>query len=227
MSEARYDGLADAYAEFQERSEWYYAIAEEALCRLLGPGSGRCLDLGCGTGRYLASVAGLGFTVVGIDASADQLRVAAATAPGAELVHGDAGAVPFPDGSFAACVSLFTHTDVDDFAGLVREAVRVLRPGGRLVYVGTHPCFVGPVQEHVEDGSPILHEGYRRGGRWDSETAPGATPGGWRETLGSFVHLTLADFLTAFAGLELLAVEELDDGWDYPKTIALAFAKPA
>jgi SAM-dependent methyltransferase len=226
VSGARYDGLADEYAAFQERGDWYYAIAEQVLCRLLGPGTGRCLDVGCGTGRYLAAVAALGFTVVGIDESEDQLRLAAAAAPGAELVLGDSASLPFPDASFEACVSTFTHTDVDDFAALVREAWRVLRPGGRLVYVGNHPCFVGPVQEHVEEGQPTLHRGYRRSGRWDSATAPGVTPGGWRIALGSSVHLTLADFLRAFAGFELLAVEEPDDGWDYPKTIALSVAKP-
>jgi hypothetical protein len=40
------------------------------------------------------------------------------------------------------------------------------------------------------------------------------------------VHLPLGLFLAAFAGLTLLAAEELDDGFEYPKTVALAFAKP-
>ena len=138
----------------------------------------------------------------------------------------NAASVPFAEESFDVCVSTFTHTDVDDFRGLVSEALRVLRSGGRFVYVGNHPCFVGPVQEHVETGLPILFAGYRRSGRWDAATAPGATPGGWRTRLGSFVHLPLAEFLCAFSGFELLAVEEPDDGWEYPKTIALAFIKP-
>jgi hypothetical protein len=36
----------------------------------------------------------------------------------------------------------------------------------------------------------------------------------------------LGAFLTAFAGLTLVAAEELDDGFEYPKTVALAFTKP-
>jgi hypothetical protein len=55
---------------------------------------------------------------------------------------------------------------------------------------------------------------------------PGTTPGGWRAQLGSFVHLPLGDFLTAFAGFAIASVEELEDGWEYPKTIALALFKP-
>ena len=130
------------------------------------------------------------------------------------------------DGSFDAAVSTFVHTDAGDFAAVLREARRVLRKGARLVYVGNHPCFVGATQEHVESGLPRLHPGYRRAARWRSEEAPGATPGGWRAQLGSFVHLPLGEFLSSFAGFTLEAVEELDDGWEYPKTIALAVTKP-
>jgi SAM-dependent methyltransferase len=42
----------------------------------VGPGDGDCLDLGCGTGRYLAAIESTGRTVVGVDRSADQLRLA-------------------------------------------------------------------------------------------------------------------------------------------------------
>jgi hypothetical protein len=39
------------------------------------------------------------------------------------------------------------------------------------------------------------------------------------------VHLPLAAFLNAFAGFTLERVEELDDEWEYPKTIAIAVAR--
>jgi hypothetical protein len=96
----------------------------------------------------------------------------------------------------------------------------------RFVYIGTHPCFVGPTQEHGASGVPHLHRGYRRGGRWRSAEAPGTTPGGWRERLGSFNHLPLGDFLCCFAGFTIDTVEELADGYEYPKTMALSFTKP-
>jgi SAM-dependent methyltransferase len=141
-------------------------------------------------------------------------------------VHGDATALPFADASFDAAISTFTHTDFDDFAGVVREARRVLRSKGRLVYVGNHPCFVGASQELGGHGVPILHPGYRQSGRVDAAAVPGTTPGGWRARLGSFVHLPLEGFLNAFAGLILERFEELDDGREYPTAIALAFTKP-
>ena len=225
--EPRYDGLAGEYDAFVDSASPYYAAAQEALCGLIGSGRGdRCLDIGCGGGHLLGALVKLGWQLVGVDVSDDQLRVARERYPEIELVCADATALPFPDESFGAAYSTFTHTDFDDFAGAMAEARRVLRRRGRLIYVGNHPCFVGPTQEHTDSGVPLLHPGYRRGGRWESADAPGTTPGGWRARLGSFVHLPLGEFLSCFAGLTLEAAVELTDGSEYPKTIALAFTKP-
>ena len=222
MTRARYDGLAEAYDAFVDLHSPYYAVAADTLRRLVGTGDGRCLDVGCGGGHFVPVVLELGWNVVGVDASEDQLRIAGNRLPGLELVHADARNLPFADASFDSAFSTFTHTDFDEFPAAVREVLRVLRPGGRFVYVGNHPCFVGATQEHLATGIPRLHPGYRRAGRWPAETAPGTTPGGWRAALGSFVHLPLGEFLAAFAGFTLEHAEELDDGFEYPKTIALA-----
>ena len=141
MGQARYDGIADWYdTEFQpaplESETW------KTLALLLGRGSGALLDVGCGTGSYAPGFSALGWDYTGVDASEDMLR--RAEAKGVRVVRADATALPFESASFDAAVSIFTHTDVDDFAGLVREVVRVLRPGAPFVYIGVHPCFVGP-----------------------------------------------------------------------------------
>jgi SAM-dependent methyltransferase len=226
MGTARYDGLAEEYDAFVDVHSPYYAVSADALRRLLGGGPGRCLDLGCGGGHFTSVAFELGWTAVGVDASEDQLRVARRRLPQLELVRADAGALPFDAESFDAAFSTFTHTDFDDFAAAIREVRRVLKPRGRFVYVGNHPCFVGATQEHLETGPPRLHPGYRRGGRWNAADAPGATPLGWRQRLGSFVHLPLGNFLGAFAGFTLEAAEELEDGSEYPKTFALALSRP-
>ena len=226
MGGARYDGLADEYVAFLTDHSPYYRMAADALRRLLGPGPGRCLDVGCGAGHFMPVATELGWNVSGVDLSADLLRHATDRLPTAELVQADASALPFADASFDAAYSTFTHTDFDDFEAAMQEARRVLRPGGRLVYIGNHPCFVGATQEHVETGPPILHPGYRLAGRRDAAGTPGATAGGWRARVGSFVHLPLGPFIQAFAGLGLLTAEELEDGFEYPKTLALAWEKP-
>jgi ubiquinone/menaquinone biosynthesis C-methylase UbiE len=48
------------------------------------------------------------------------------------------------------------HTDVDDGERLFAEASRVLRPGGRLVHVGMHPCFTAPSVERLADGRRVV-----------------------------------------------------------------------
>ena len=210
MTGARYDGIADWYdTEFQPsplESETWKTIAP-----LLGEGAGSLLDVGCGTGSYAAGFAALGWDYTGVDASEDMLRRAATK--GVRVVHADATALPFEEASFDAAVSIFTHTDVDDFAGLVREVVRVLRPGAPFVYIGAHPCFVGPHSVYdVEGNVPRFHPGwYRLTGRY--EQAPGIWRGsGVRIRVGAS-HLPLGLFLQTFldAGLQLEQVEEPAD----------------
>ena len=206
-TDARYDGIADWYdTEFQpaplESETW------DVLTHLLGHGTGSLLDVGCGTGTYAAALAQRGWDATGVDVSEDMLR--RAEAKGVRAVRADATALPFPDASFDAAVSVFTHTDVDDFAGLVREVVRVLRPGSPFVYIGVHPCFVGPHSVYdVERATPELHSGwYRLTGRY--EEAPGIWRGaGVRIRVGAS-HLPLGLFLQVFldAGLQLERVEE-------------------
>ncbi len=221
MSTARYDGVAAWYDK-----ELGPAPAQEVVdtvSRLAGPGPGSCLDLGCGTGFHLPMLHQLGWTLTGVDVSEDQLRFARERAGGfAELLQADAAQLPFEPGAFDLVFSAFTHTDIDDFAAAVGEAVRVLRPDGRFVYVGIHPCFVGPHSRFAQArGVPALQLGYDRTGRYTD--APGLSPTGLRIKVGA-VHLPLGDLLQTFldAGLRIEAFEEpITEGREYPYWLAL------
>jgi SAM-dependent methyltransferase len=217
VAEARYDGLAEWYEQFRPALPQHEL---EALRRLLGPGSGSCLDLGCGTGVPTAAVAEMGWSVVGVDVSSDLLRIARGR--GLDVVEAPADALPFEDGSFDAAVSFWTHTDIDEFPEAVAEVTRVLRPKAPFVYVGVHPCFVGPHSLFVEaQGVPQLSTGYRHTGRYDGSAFGVENPDGVRVRVGA-VHLTLHDLLAAFtgAGLRIERLEELGER-DYPHVLAL------
>jgi ubiquinone/menaquinone biosynthesis C-methylase UbiE len=201
---ARYDGHSDWY------EDWNRPGAErtaERVLKLLGPGDGLCLDLGCGTGHYLEALSGSGRMVVGLDRSADQLRYAATRWP--NVVQGDAASLPFPDGAFSAVVTIWISTDVDNFADVLGEAVRVLRPGGLVIFHGAHPCFNGPHVQWTEDGGVLAHSSYRHAG-WHAE-APY-----WGEFIRRRVgmrHHPLAELVNAFidAGLRLERMAESGD----------------
>ncbi len=214
---ARYDGVADWY-EREFRSSPLADIPLQTVHRLLGESSGSLLDLGCGTGIYTQAMFEWGWTVTGVDVSEDMLRLARAR--GLDVVRADGAALPFDDESFDAVVSMWTHTDVDDFAVMVREVQRVLRREGPFVYVGAHPCFVGPHSRFVSaEGVPELHPGYRRTGRYVD--APGITPDGLRIRVGA-THLPLGLFLETFfeAGFRLERFEE-SEVREYPYMVAL------
>lgn len=214
---ARYDGIADWY-ESEFRTSPLAEVERETVLRLLGEGPGKLLDVGCGTGMYTAAISQHGWTVSGIDVSADMLELARRR--GVEVVRGDAAALPFDDDSYDAVVSMWTHTDVDDFAAVLREIARVLRPDGPFVYLGAHPCFVGPHSAFVSaEGAPVLHPGY-----WQTERyadAPGISPAGLRAKVGA-KHLPLGLFLQTFlgAGFRLEQFEEPRTR-EYPYMVAL------
>ncbi|GAA2012166.1 class I SAM-dependent methyltransferase [Catenulispora yoronensis] len=200
-----YDGLAEWYDQHNAETA---AAGHGPLLELLGPGRGLCLDLGCGTGQNLAALRASGRTVVGLDYSADQLRLARRrTAPGEGLVRSDAAALPFRDGVFDAVATLWLSTDVDEFAAVVREAARVLRPGGALIHYGVHPCFNGPHTEVADDGSRVIHPTYRAAG-W-ARREPWWREPGVRSRLG-VRHLPLAELLNAFAEAGLAITRALE-----------------
>jgi len=221
MPTAHYDGVAAWYeAEFGPDPA---PEVVDVVRRLVGLGDGTCLDVGCGTGFHLPLLHELGWTLTGVDLSEDQLRFAHERAGEfAELLRLDAAHLPFEDGTFDLVFSAFTHTDFEDFAGVVAEATRVLRSDGRFVYLGLHPCFVGPHSRFVRaQGVPGLQPGYDDRGRYTE--APGLSPVGLRAKVGA-MHLPLGDLLQTFldAGLRIEAFEEpICAGRIYPHWLAL------
>jgi SAM-dependent methyltransferase len=163
---ARYDGVADWYDGYVSptgAAAPVTALADDLTVALLGDGPGRCLEVGCGGGTRLGLLAALQWSPVGLDISGDQLRVAAGRAgrSGGALLRGDAAHLPIGSGSCDAVVSVMAVTDLADLGAGLREMARVLRPGGRCVVIGPHPCFGMVFVSREAEGAVTTYPGYR------------------------------------------------------------------
>ncbi|GAA1857692.1 class I SAM-dependent methyltransferase [Asanoa iriomotensis] len=197
-----YDAFADWYEEYTGSVSSYMDRVRAHLAALLGPGAGRCLDLCCGGGAHAATIRALGWDPVGVDLSQGQLRWAAARLP---VAAGDATRLPVRDASVAAVACVLAHTDVPDYAAVLREAARVLAPGGRLVHVGVHPCFVGAFADRSVADLITINTRYAD----TAHTFDAWAPQGVRARVGAW-HVPMADMLNAVtaAGLRIEEVAE-------------------
>jgi SAM-dependent methyltransferase len=169
---ASWDEAASEYAE-QGRRNWTLAeptwgiwgvpesdvgVFPDDLAGLDG------VELGCGTGYVSAWLARRGTKMVGIDNSSEQLRTAARLQQEFGLpfpiLHADAECVPFADGSFDLAISEYGASIWADPYRWIPEAARVLRPGGRLIFLvnGTIFMLCAPDEEDVPAANVLIRD---------------------------------------------------------------------
>ena len=117
-----------------------WSVPESQLGMLPADLAGKdAIELGCGTAYVSAWLARRGARVVGIDNSEAQLATAARLQRqygfDFPLLHGNAEAVPYPGSSFDFAISEYGACLWADPQRWVPEAARLLRPGGRLVFL--------------------------------------------------------------------------------------------
>ncbi|HEX8496172.1 MAG TPA: class I SAM-dependent methyltransferase [Actinomycetales bacterium] len=183
---------ADYYEEHggflgDDRFIWCPERLDEAQAHLLGDVSGaRVLEIGSGAAQCSRWLLGAGAQVVATDLSAGMLRrgraIDAARPVPVPLAQADAGRLPFADAAFDVVCSAYGAVPfVADSAQVMREAARVLRPGGRFVFSVTHPLRWAlpddpgpqglvvsssyfdrtPYVEQADDGSAVYVEHHR------------------------------------------------------------------
>jgi SAM-dependent methyltransferase len=218
---AAYDAHADWYEDFltQPGAAGYNARLHAMLADLLGTGSGACLEVCCGTGLRAPVVRDLGWTPVGVDLSRGQLRHGRHRLP---VAAGDAAALPVRDRSVPAALSVLAHTDLPDYAAALQEVARVLRPGGRFVHIGVHPCFVGAFADWSDRTRVVVDERYAD----RSHTFDAWCPHGVRARVGAW-HVSMADLLNAVtsAGLSIVRTAEAGGG-GVPEVFGLLAVAP-
>jgi len=145
----------------------------------------RYLDIACGTGLAVQLAAERGARVTGLDASQRLIALAAARTPHADLRVGDMFALPFEDASFDVATSF--RGIWGNCLGALREARRVVRPGGKvgLSFWGNqrrmqaYPLFavLGQTAEHERDHTSMMVSIGRPGVAEQLMTDAGLLPG--------------------------------------------------
>jgi ubiquinone/menaquinone biosynthesis C-methylase UbiE len=161
---AAYDAVATDYARLLAGS-----LAESATDRaVLGlfaelVGRGRTVaDLGCGPGRLVGHLRGLGLDVVGLDLSRGMVEVGRRTHPEVGFVQGSLTALPFADEVLDGALAWYSliHLPPGELPRAAAELARVLAPGAQLVVAFQVGDEV--VRHDTAYGHPVALASYRR-----------------------------------------------------------------
>jgi SAM-dependent methyltransferase len=206
-----------------EYTEQILPLAESELS-----GFERVLDVGCGDGQISRLIAGGGASVVGVDPTWNQIRVARQRGGGAVYVRSGAAELPFADASFDAVVACLVFEHIDDVDGAIAEVSRLLRPGGRFSFFLNHPLLQTPGSGWIDDHTIDPPEQYWRIGPYlvEQDTVEQVEPG----VFIRFVHRPLSRYLNALAehGLVLERMVEprppdgfVDRAFEYAEAAAI------
>jgi len=170
------------------------------------------IELGCGTGYFGAWLAKRGARVVGIDITPAQLetarRLQEETGLDLEFIEGSAEDVPLPDASFDLAISEYGASIWCDPELWIAEASRLLRPGGRLVFLcnSTLSVLCSPDEGKVEER---LMRSQADLGRIEW---PGENEGvNYHLTHGEWIRVLRANGLAVEALHERLAPDDAED----------------
>lgn len=174
-----WNSLAPEYAAYGERlwalttPEWGIWSTPDHEAPLLPEDMAglSAIELGCGTAYVSGWMARRGARVTGIDVSEDQLatarRLSAQHQIDVTLIQGDAEKTELPSESFDFAVSEYGAAIWCDPEVWLREAHRLLRKGGKLSFLGSHPMVIVATPENGAPAERKMHRSYRALGRID------------------------------------------------------------
>jgi SAM-dependent methyltransferase len=166
------------------------------------------LDVGTGEGQVARALAAAGSRVIGIDPFISQIHEAERRGGGPSYALAEAARLPFADAALDAVVACLVFEHIDDVDAAIGEVARVLRPGGRFVFLLNHPLLQTPGSGWIDDQMLEPPEQYWRIGPYLIEQA--TIEQVQRDVFVRFIHRPLSRYLNTLIayGLQLAHLHE-------------------
>lgn len=162
-----YDAIGPGYYDDVFRrnagvqSKWHH-LKFAHVRRQLPPGCARLLDIGCGPGTFIGTLPQT-MDCTGTDLAKAQIDYANSEYDGSahRFVCVKEGALPFDEASFDAVtlIELIEHLPRTVIEGLLRDALRVLKPGGKVIMTTPNYASLWPLLEKIVNAkAPVTYE---------------------------------------------------------------------
>lgn len=198
----QYSNIADAWIDManSERNAYRLGVLDEWMLAAVGDVAKRTvIDLGCGEGRFSRMLASRGAQVVGIDCCERFIDYATTHAVADDCYQlSMMEDLPCADNSFDMAISYISLVDIPDLAPVMREAFRVLRPGGRFIVCNLQPmCTAGNcwVKDENDNKCHFLLDQYFDEGQREMRMCGGSVIN-YHYTLSTFLNTFLATGFT-------------------------------
>lgn len=209
-----WNAMGDEWFELAQTGESRNCFIMPNMLKFMGDVDGKkILDLGCGEGGYSRQLAKRGAKLVSVDCSEKAIEYAAALAGREKLqiehfVRNSNDLFGIESERFDIVLCSMMLMDCEDFEGTVREAARVLKPGGRLFASVLHPCFDGNHdsgigRQGVGADRQVVVMNYFEPKQWEAPLWGGTIPVIWR-------HRTMEEYVKTFlkAGFTIVDLNE-------------------
>jgi SAM-dependent methyltransferase len=215
--------LSDFWEEQAERwvrwarepgHDTYWRFHRDRFVELLPPPGRLTVDVGCGEGRLARDLKALGHTVLAVDRSPTMVRHAREADPELNVREADAATLPVADGQADLVLAFMSLMNTDDLDAAVREAARVLEPGGRYCLAITHPInTAGGFESEEADARFVIERSY-----FDRQAEEIAVERDGLEMTFLDAHRPLEDYSRALedAGFLVERVREVEDTTEEP-----------
>jgi SAM-dependent methyltransferase len=214
-------GVADWYDEHLKGEDTYHAkVIAPNLLRILDPKKGmKVLDLACGEGYFTRMIHSRGAEVIGADIAAALIAKAKADSPTIRYEVANAEKLNFAEKhTYDAIICVLALQNMEHLDQVLKECARVLKPGGRFIFVLNHPAFRIPKRsswgwDNATKTQYRRLDGYLSMSREQIDMAPGK---GGHDITWSF-HRSLQDYMKALASAEF-AITKIEEWISHRKS---------